>query len=156
MAHAHLDDEPFPRGALIGAGLLVALALGAVTAARVGLLPVSETTRQVEAAATPAETRDLRFQDRADGSVLIESVGGTPAVIEPNSGGFVRGVVRGLVRDRRARGIGREPVFRLTRWSDGRLTLEDTATGRRLALDVFGPDNRQAFVDLLAQTARAT
>jgi putative photosynthetic complex assembly protein len=147
---SNLDDKPFPRGPLIGAGLLVAVSLASVTAARVGLLPGPERAAAVAVAAAPTATRDLRFADREDGAVLVQTVGGgAPMVIDPGSGGFVRGVVRGLARERRARGVGQDPAFRLTEWSDGRLTLEDPATGRRLSLDGFGPTNRQAFIDLL-------
>ena len=85
----------------------------------------------------------------------MTAVGGRTQVIPPATGGFVRGVVRGMVRDRKSRGIGQEPVFRLTEWSDGRLTLEDTATRRSFNLNAFGPDNRQAFETML-QDARGT
>lgn len=146
---AEIDDQPFPRGMLIGAGALVAVALVAVGAVRLGLIE-SPAADRAESTATPAASRDLRFVDRADGAVVVERAeGGVAAVIEPGTGGFVRGVVRGLARERRARGVGREPAFRLTRWSDGRLTLADPATGRTLALDGFGVTNKQAFADLL-------
>lgn len=146
-----LDDKPFPRVMLMSAGLLVGASLLAVTAVRTGLIVTPEAPTPAVAAAAVAFS-DLRFHDREDGAVVVRSDSGAQTVIPPNSGGFVRGVVRGLVRDRRARGIGQTPVFRLTEWSDGRMTLEDTATGRRLDLGGFGPTNRQAFIDLLRQT----
>jgi len=37
----------------------------------------------------------------------------------------------------------------LTRWADGRLTLEDPETERRLYLGPFGSDNVKIFVELL-------
>ena len=37
----------------------------------------------------------------------------------------------------------------LTRWADGRLSLEDRTTGRVIALDAFGPTNGEAFAQLL-------
>jgi putative photosynthetic complex assembly protein len=46
--------------------------------------------------------------------------------------------------------VGPDLPFRLTHWSDGRLTLEDAATGRRIELESFGPTNMQAFASLLA------
>ncbi len=39
--------------------------------------------------------------------------------------------------------------FRLSAWSDGRLTLEDPATGRAVDLEAFGPTNEATFVRLL-------
>jgi len=150
MAHAHIDDRPFPRGVLIGAGLLVAVSISAVGASRMGLLPGPQADQAATATARPLAAREVRFSDREDGAVVIEDVaGGAPTVIPPGEGGFVRGVVRGLARDRRARDVGQDPAFRLTEWSDGRMTLEDTATGKRLDLNGFGPTNQKAMRDLL-------
>jgi putative photosynthetic complex assembly protein len=42
--------------------------------------------------------------------------------------------------------------FRLTDWTDGRLTLEDRSTGRSVELRAFGATNAAAFARLL--TAR--
>lgn len=148
-----LDDKPFPRTPLIAAILLVVASLVVVGGSRAGLLssPASRPTAE----ATATATADLRFEDQVDGGVIVTAVGGRTQVIPPATGGFVRGVVRGMVRDRKSRGIGQEPVFRLTEWSDGRLTLEDTATRRSFNLNAFGPDNRQAFETML-QDARGT
>jgi putative photosynthetic complex assembly protein len=37
----------------------------------------------------------------------------------------------------------------LTRWADGRISLEDPETGRVIELDAFGPTNGEAFAQLL-------
>ncbi len=37
--------------------------------------------------------------------------------------------------------MGAETPFRLTRWSDGRLSLDDPATDRHVDLEAFGPTN---------------
>jgi putative photosynthetic complex assembly protein len=63
--------------------------------------------------------------------------------------GFVRGVMRGMARDRRAHGVGMEPPFALTLWRNGTLSLTDKSTGRAIELGSFGPDNRAAFAALL-------
>jgi len=94
------------------------------------------------------EAVDLVFADRADGAVVV-SGGGTETVLDPGTNGFVRGVLRGLARDRRARGIGADEPFRLMRRADGRLALEDPATGRVLDLSAFGPTNTEAFARLM-------
>lgn len=101
--------------------------------------------------AVPALTRDLQFEDQPDGSLAVVSSpdGQLVHVVEPGNGGFVRGVLRGLGRDRKLRGIGPEPVFRLTRWEDGRLSLTDTATGVRIDLEPFGPTNLESFAVML-------
>ena len=70
-------------------------------------------------------------------------------MLPPGTNGFIRGVLRGLARDRKLQRIGTEPPFRLTRWVDGRLSLDDPATGRRIELGAFGPTNAAAFAGLL-------
>ena len=102
----------------------------------------------------PIKSRALRFVDRADGAVVIvDARGGTAAVIAPGQKtGFVRGVMRGLARERHAHGIGEGPPFTLTLWQDGELSLVDTATGRAIELTAFGTTNRATFAALLDAT----
>lgn len=97
------------------------------------------------------ESRNLRFFDREDGAVVIvdDRLGTKIAVLEPGTHGFVRGVMRGMARERRSKLVGTEPPYRLARWSDGRLTLDDPHTGRWVELVAFGPDNFRAFAMLL-------
>jgi putative photosynthetic complex assembly protein len=64
-------------------------------------------------------------------------------------------VVRGLAHDRIRRGLDAGPPFRLSRWADGRLELQDVATGRRIDLRAFGATNRDAFARLLPPQERA-
>ena len=53
------------------------------------------------------------------------------------------------------REIDSGPPFRLTHWSDGRLSLEDPSTGRRIELDAFGPTNTAVFARLMGAPAVA-
>jgi len=147
---SEIDTQPFPRGALIAAAGLIAISLVATTAARLQhlnapSLPAVATTE------APVRMIDLQFADRPDGSVSIldKASGRQVSSLAPNSNGFVRGVMRGLVRDRKMRHIGAEAPFRLALWPDHRLTLDDTATGRQIDLDAFGDINRDAFSVLL-------
>jgi putative photosynthetic complex assembly protein len=76
--------------------------------------------------------------------------GATVAVIRPDSEqGFVRGVMRGLARERRLKEASVETPFRLQLWSDNGLTLTDLATGRQIELGGFGGTNRAAFAVML-------
>jgi putative photosynthetic complex assembly protein len=95
--------------------------------------------------------RDLFFADRADGGVAITDSrsGAEVAELLPGEGGFVRGTLRSLVRERRREQIGPATPFRLTAWQNGRITLEDRATGRQLDLHGFGQTNAEAFVRFL-------
>ena len=152
MSHAH--DDTLPRGALVLATSLVLFSLAVTATVRVAHMPPAASPillRQQEGVA-PARMRELRFSDRVDGSVLIEDVstGGTASVIQPGSNsGFIRGVMRGLARERRMHGVGEAPPFRLTLWRDGELSLTDSATNRTIELGAFGATNRAAFAALL-------
>lgn len=156
----HFGDEPFPRKPLLGAFALVIAALAAVTVARV---------TKLEPAAAPATDvaivaeRDLRFEDRADGSIAVIDAadGALVDTLAPGSNNFIRGTLRSLVRERRSDGIGAVQAFRLTARQDGHLLLTDPATARRIDLGSFGPTNLQSFARLLparspspAETAR--
>jgi putative photosynthetic complex assembly protein len=101
-------------------------------------------------------TRTLTFLDREDGgvSVVEPTTGRSVAALPPGDGGFVRGILRALVRERRMNDVGSAPPFTLTRWADGRLTLDDSATGRRLELTSFGPANEAVFDSLLRRPAQ--
>lgn len=145
-----LADRPFPRGALFGVAALLGITILAVSAAR--LSDVGKTQMPETAA---VESRELRFADRADGAVEVidaDSVK-TIEVFSPGTHGFVRGVMRGLARERRLHEIGAQPPFRLTRWADGRLSLDDPTTGRRIDLAAFGPVNAASFAQLLNSPA---
>ena len=154
MSSAHAHTDMLPRGTLVIAGALVLFALTATSIVRIAhIAPAASPLllRQAEHIA-PVKSRDLRFTDRADGAVLIEDVtqGRIASVIEPGQQtGFIRGVMRGLARDRHMRGIGSQPPFRLTLWRDGELSLTDSATGRTIEMTAFGLTNRAAFAALL-------
>ena len=75
------------------------------------------------------------------------------ATVPPGTNGFLRGVMRGMARNRMLHDVGAAPPFRLVRWSDGRITLDDPETGRHIELDPFGPTNAGAFAALLGQPA---
>ena len=135
-----------PRGALPAAlGLVLFVLLATLIASR-----TSPTTRSVQA--PPLSTHQLVFHDRPDGAVVVTFPGAQlerPIVLAPGTHNFIRGVMRGLARDRRARGVGSEAVFQLRQWRDGRLELADPTTGRRIPLESFGPTNVAEFRALI-------
>jgi putative photosynthetic complex assembly protein len=142
----HAPDGRFPRGALISAGLLVAFALSAASFARVSGIGTAGAPE-----AQPVQVRELRFIDRQDGAVLVNDARSdrTVAVLMPGTNGFVRGVMRSFARERRRENDTAVPPFVLTRWSDGRLTIEDSATHERIELISFGSTNLAAFAGFL-------
>lgn len=96
-------------------------------------------------------SRDIRFEDQADGSIRVidakqrEQI----ALVAPASNGFLRGAVRGLVRERKLQGLGIEVPFTLALLADGRLVLHDGATGHEIDLASFGSTNAGVFAKLL-------
>lgn len=159
MSHSH--EVHLPRGALILAGTLVAFAFTLTATMRIAHVPPAASPVLLRSAehVAPVKSRTLRFIDAADRGVRIEDVGtgATAATIVPGQQtGFIRGVMRGLARERRLHGIGSAPPFVLTQWQDGELSLTDTATGRAIELNAFGTTNRAAFAALLnaPETAR--
>lgn len=143
-----------PNGSLAIAGALVGFALLATAAVRVFDIAPSASPVALRAAerTVPVASRQLRFVDRADGAVVITDVatGRIAHVVRAGERtGFIRGVMRGLARERRMRGLGDAAPFTLTAWRDGQLSLVDTATGRALELTAFGSTNRATFAELL-------
>ncbi|BCA59715.1 photosynthetic complex assembly protein PuhC [Sphingomonas sp. HMP6] len=154
MNTTHSDHVDVPRGALIMAGALVAMAITATSIMRIAQVPPTASPALLRAAehAQIVKTRNLRFSDRPDGAVEIQDVGTgqTALMLERGSNsGFIRGVMRGLARERRMNGVGADAPFTLTLWTDRQLSLTDTVTGRSIELNAFGSTNRATFVDLL-------
>ena len=159
MSVARQRADMLPRGTLVLAAGLVAFAFGATVVVRAAGIPAaaSPAAMRAEAHIAPVASRSLRFVDRGDGAVVIQDAGagGIASVIEPGQQtGFIRGVMRGLARERRMHGIGDGPPFTLTLWRDGELSLTDSATGRSIEMTAFGSTNRAAFAALLPGAAK--
>ena len=110
----------FPKFPLytIGAGLGLMLALVAV-------IRLSDVGTTYTSVAPPLVERELRFEDQTNGAlaVLDASNGSVVEMLAPGTNGFVRGALRGLVRERKRNEIGPEVPFLLAARADGRLTL---------------------------------
>jgi putative photosynthetic complex assembly protein len=149
MSPTHTHHDGVPRGVLIAIGLLLLLSLLSTAAVRWSGVSV----REPDAAASA--TMRLHFQDRSDGSIaVLDAASGSEIERVHNEGGFLRGALRALARERRLRGLGAEQPFELIGRADGRLTLVDPATGERIDLESFGPTNAGVFAQLLAQGQR--
>ncbi len=160
MQHREIDSGRFPPGILFGAGAMIAAALLSTAAVRTGVIAGLPSATEARASANIAavETRSIRFVDRTDGGVdVVDTADGSLAGrIAPGSlNGFVRGVMRGLARDRHLSHVGREQPFTLTRYANGALTLDDPSTRRHIELGSFGPTNRAAFRVFLKSGVRA-
>ena len=141
----------FARRPLMVAGTIVALVVaGTYTAHRDGAGAMQPTATQV------AE-RTLRFEDRADGAVLVINAD-TNKTIEVMTGqnGFLRGTLRGFARTRKMDHIGEAEPFQLSSFSDGRLILKDPSTGRYVDIESFGQTNEAVFGHMLSPSLYAS
>lgn len=149
----HDHENMVPPAALKAALTLVVFSLLLVGAVRVGAVSAGPSPAQARAAEhlRPTAERQLLFADSADGKVIVTDAATreTVAAIGTEGSGFIRGVMRGLARERYQHQQGASVPFRLSAWPDGALTLTDDSTGRVIELGSFGPDNRAAFARFL-------
>ena len=145
-ATPHTAPDTVPRAPLMAVGALVLASLLAVTVVQ---LSGRGAIRVADAAAV--SVRSFTFEDRRDGGIDVRSADTGELVhsVAPETNGFLRGTMRGLARERKRLGVGPEPAFELIGRADGRLTLRDPATGRRVDLDAFGPQNAAVFASLM-------
>ncbi len=138
-------DNILPRGVLLAIGGVLLASVIAVAAVRMSGTDIREPDQAAVA------VRELRFEDRPDGSVAVIDAP-TKTVIHTMTGenGFFRGALRGLARERKRNGLGPEQPFQLIGRADGRLTLVDPATGQRIDLESFGPTNAAVFARFMA------
>jgi putative photosynthetic complex assembly protein len=139
---SQVRDRAFPAAPLYG---VVGLLAVTIVIAMIG------GTRTPEAA-TALQQRQLVFEDRADGAVTVRDPDAESAiaVLDPGTNGFIRAALRGMARERMRESYGPDVPFRLVAWDDGRLTLDDPTTGRRIDIKAFGHTQTEAFTRFLA------
>ncbi|MBI3348538.1 MAG: photosynthetic complex assembly protein PuhC [Burkholderiales bacterium] len=123
----------------------------------VGAMRLSGMSAVQQADAPTLSARQLRFEDRDDGGIAVLDAGNGALLtsVAPGTNGFLRSTMRGLVRERKRQGIGPELPFELLGRADGRLTLVDPGTSRRIDLESFGPTNSAVFARLLPKSPGA-
>lgn len=139
-------ERPFPRGVLIAVAILLGSIILMIAIARItGYDP-----EQIPLTAV-SESRDLRFESRDDGTLAVRDLANDDIVrvLEPTEGGFIRGVLRTMARERMLHRADADGPFQVARRADGHITLEDPGTGILLRLRAFGVDNEGAFAELL-------
>ena len=136
----HASPERIPRWLVRGIGALLLLVLGSV-----GLMRLNGFSPTVQPASALA-SRALAFADAPDGAVRVSDAASGEVLAElRGEQGFLRGVLRGLARERRAQGVGATTPYTLSLHADGRLLITDPHTGQRIDLASFGPDNAAVF-----------
>tara|TARA_R100001129_G_scaffold12176_2_gene8038 strand:- start:203 stop:655 length:453 start_codon:yes stop_codon:yes gene_type:complete len=140
-----MSDITVPRGALVGAAVLIGLTMTAITTARhydVGRLTVQT-----------AQSRDQRmliFEPLPNGEMMVLSEQREPLahlVIEGDT--FAMTAVRALAMQRNDRELADEFHLLLQRDNDGHLELADPDTGRTVKLQGFGQASALAFARYL-------
>ena len=145
VAQRERPRDGVPLGILLAAAAMIGFAVAA------SLYSHSSGVGRVEMQdGAPYQVLQLAFDDKPNGAVDVRdaSRGDVIYVVDPGKGGFLRAALRTMARARMRDDIGRETPFRLTRWSDGTVSLDDPTTGRSIGLDAFGPDNAGAFAQL--------
>jgi putative photosynthetic complex assembly protein len=142
-----------PSSSLLKKPIVLALALGAVVMFAAWVIQQSQ--QMVRYPDAPAALiKQLRFEDRVDGSIAVVDYQTKQQVdVITGEAGFVRGALRTLAQERKRREISSEPPFELIAREDGRLTLADPSTGRMIDLESFGVINSQHFARLLRTDA---
>jgi putative photosynthetic complex assembly protein len=145
------EGRPFPREVLIGAAFLIGFVI--VAAAMVRVTGVGRTDLPV---APMVESRQLLFVDNGDGTTTVRVPGEAGVVAELESGvdGFVLGVMRGMVRERKSNSVDVDAPYLLSLRENGSLLFEDPLTGRRIDVRSFGPTNAGSFAKLLRAEIR--
>jgi putative photosynthetic complex assembly protein len=135
-----------PRGAVAALGGVLFVSLVAVAWARyTGWNP-----REPDA---PTVTeRVLAFADAPDGAIAVTDVAsGDRLSTLHGEQGFLRGVLRSFMRERKRQRLPLEAPLALLARADGRLTLHDPSTGMRVDLESFGRDNVAVFAPWISQ-----
>jgi putative photosynthetic complex assembly protein len=140
------ENRPFPRAVLIGAALLIGFVILAAAMVRVTGVGGTETPLP-----PILESRELLFIEDGPSTTLVQVAGEEGQIARLHSGqdGFVLGVMRGMVRERKAYDAPLDAPYVLSLRQGGVLLFEDPQTGRRIDLRAFGPTNTDSFARLL-------
>lgn len=145
------SDDPtlrVPRAPLIAAAVLALFAYGIAISAKVFGVGAA-----AEPVSVPIEERAIRFTTQTDGSMQVVDVNTGLNVVRLTSeggNGFMFGALRGIAYKRSIAKVAPETPFALTRWQNGKITLDDPATGMHIAVNSFGPTQVASFERLFS------
>ncbi|TVP73656.1 MAG: photosynthetic complex assembly protein PuhC [Gemmatimonadales bacterium] len=153
------DDGPreiLPPAALKAVGVLLATVVVLALVARItgmgAVLNPGEDARDAVAERWLVFEMEGGLEDRM--VVRNAETGDVLSELLPGEGGFLRGAIRPLNRERTR--VDQDPAeaYRLVLWSDGALVLVDPLTDLVVDLHAFGPTNAGAFAALLPRVER--
>ncbi len=151
------DDDDFRVHTLplVAMGVVVAITLALAMSVSFGFFErqaVPENVR-AERGVELADTRAIKFNDSADGSIWVADAqsGDELARFPQGEGGFVRATARAMVYNRQRHDLGPAVPFELIEWNDGTMTLRDSQTGRAVELASFGSKTHEIYQDILVK-----
>lgn len=134
-----------PKGALIAAGSIIALAFALALGGK-----YLGWGRAPEPRSIAVEERSLRFSALGGDSLAVYDAlsGRLVAKLAQANNGFIFGTLRGAAHRRTVARIDPSTPYALTRWQDGRITFDDPSTGMHVAVNSFGPTQVASFEQL--------
>lgn len=149
----HVEHEPgseirVPRAALFSMAALVVISM---ILAGAGRLTGTGTVGHLQLPPDGTPVLVISFVGDADGDVTVvdASTGRVLEELGAGEGGFLRGVLRPLERERMRRSTDRDGAYELRRNVDGSLVLRDPLTDVSVDVAAFGATSARAFTDLL-------
>lgn len=140
------DREMIPTRLLIAMGALALSALALTTYARVTDRPLVG----VPHAAEVTDSRSLILDGNRYGEVIVRDGNGVVLMdLDASEAGFISVIWRGLDRKRMLTGTDPLAPVNLVEYANGRLSIQDPATGWSAELASFGALNEAAFAQLL-------
>ncbi|OUV03606.1 MAG: hypothetical protein CBC42_03930 [Betaproteobacteria bacterium TMED82] len=115
----------------------------------VGLYANYKPLSQNENTSSVITQKYLHFYDHNNGAVRVTDENGEDIKIFNSDAGFVKVVLRTLVKERISQGVGPEKPFLLAVRENGLLSLLDPLTGAKVDVSSFGEVNAKAFFSLL-------
>jgi putative photosynthetic complex assembly protein len=145
MSGSETSPDIVPGRAVLAGFLMLALVILATAWLRGSEPDVSGPVVQ------PLTERALHFVDLPGGDIAVRDAA-TGRTLEVLTGeqGFVRGTLRGVLRERKLSQLKTEEPLTLTQHQDGALVLADPATGVRLDLRAYGSQNAGLYARWLS------
>lgn len=144
-------SRPIPVWVLLaGSGLLLIAIVVTTFSSRTGLgrVPVDD----IAAEQVVAQELAISFVTTAEDEIRILGGPGNHVLtmLAPGEGGFLRGIVRPLTRERVRFDVPLEEPYLLQRIGPGSLVLRDPATDLLVDIAAFGPTSIEQFQQLFA------
>ncbi len=141
-----LHRDPFPRPALYAAAVAVFGSLFLV-----GLARLTGYMENVDPGGHVVAQRDIDFKTDKPGTIDVadRETGETLASFPTETNRFVRVVMTSLEYERAGKAPGGTAPYRIVRWDDGRISVDDPLSGKSIQLAAFGRNQVATFERLL-------